>query len=141
MQLTASCKKDRWLLLGSLRYPPPSPCACMHALFLRYLQRADLMLREVVAGGALGAQALQTGQRDVDHVLEELALAQRRLAASIARHRARRGTHRGHTTRTRECATAGAPHALQLEQRERAASRRGDDAPVCQVQSRRLCFQ
>lgn len=119
--------------------------ACVRALFVRYLQCADLMLCEVVAGGALGPQALQAGQRDVDHVLEELALAQRRLAASIARHRARRGSHRGHTTRTRECATGGAPHALGLENRDRGRRRGGwvsDDAPpVCEVKSHRLCFR
>lgn len=113
----------------------------MRALFLRYLQRADLMLREVVAGGAFGAQALQAGQRDVDHVLEELALAQRRLAACIARHRARRGTHRGHTTRTREARRTHSGSGQEREREGGVAAEGEKDAPICKLQSHRLWFR
>lgn len=40
MQLTASCKKDRWLLLGSLRYPPPSFPLRVHACVISALPPA-----------------------------------------------------------------------------------------------------
>lgn len=38
------------------------------------LQGPDLLLREVVRGGALCAESPQVGHGDVDHVLDELAV-------------------------------------------------------------------
>uniref|UniRef100_A0A8C5WSX7 Uncharacterized protein n=1 Tax=Laticauda laticaudata TaxID=8630 RepID=A0A8C5WSX7_LATLA len=56
------------------------------------LQGADLLLREVVGRGAFGAQPLQVGDADVDHVLDQFALLQRFLQAERRRRRRR---HRG----------------------------------------------
>uniref|UniRef100_A0A670KB48 Uncharacterized protein n=1 Tax=Podarcis muralis TaxID=64176 RepID=A0A670KB48_PODMU len=66
--------------------------------------------REVVGRGAFGAQPLQVGDADVDHVLDELALLQRFLQAQ-RRRRGRRGRRRrGGQQQRRRRGVAGGRH-------------------------------
>uniref|UniRef100_A0A8B9CHC7 Uncharacterized protein n=1 Tax=Anser brachyrhynchus TaxID=132585 RepID=A0A8B9CHC7_9AVES len=78
-------------------HPPPRTPA-------PYLQGADLLLGEVVGGGALGAEPAQVGQRDVDEVLEQPALLQR---APHGRQAPRRRTRTRTRTRPGPRAAAG----------------------------------
>lgn len=55
----------------------PTPAATsgeVAPVLVTHLQGPDLLLREVVRGGALCAESPQVGHGDVDHVLDELAV-------------------------------------------------------------------